>query len=85
MGPGFYSHFYRQEIEIIIIIRELIHEKENLAFSRLEDTHYASSLNLQLDGPKESCQNDVVKASQAQLQQGQHGDTCAQGCVCTWQ
>lgn len=36
-----------------------------------------SSPNLHLDGPKESCQNDAVKASQTQLQQGQHGASSA--------
>lgn len=32
MGPGFHSDFSRQKTEIIIIIRELIHGKGNLAF-----------------------------------------------------
>lgn len=53
-------------------------EKGIWLFPRPEDTHCASSLNLQLGGPKNSCQSDDVKASQAELQQGQHCDTSAQ-------
>lgn len=60
-------------------------EKGIWLFPRQEDTHCVSSLNLYLDGPKESCQNDVVKGSQAQLQQGQQGVTPVSVCLCTWQ
>lgn len=56
-------------------------EKGIWLFPRPEDTHCVSSLNLHLGGPKESCQNDVVKESQAQLQQGQH--VLPNGCLCT--
>lgn len=52
-------------------------EKGIWLFHRPEDTHCLPSLNLSSDGPKESCQNGVVKASQAQLQQGQHSVTSA--------
>lgn len=57
-------------------------EKGIWLFHRPEDTHCFPSLNLSSDGPKESCQNDVVKASQAQLQQGQ---LLPDGCLYTWQ
>lgn len=46
MGPGFHSEFYRQKIEvIIIIIRELIHGKGNLAFPGPADARCKSLLS----------------------------------------
>lgn len=48
-------------------------EKGIWLFAGPADACCVSSPNLHLDGPKESCQNDAVKASQTKLQQGQNG------------